>query len=237
MSKVSTSIKQIMALAFGLYLAVACLATSVAQASQFEQWMNSNAQALGIANVDCANMIEINKGFHEPARCYYEDALTSDEQCSLTLYTNQVYILVNRNLREGKAKKLSEIKPFINVLSNALHKLRPLSGTVYRYVKLSPEEISKYQVGQKILQKGFSSTANNPMWEEMGKDFGNVLFRIQTQSGHDISCYSMVSRENEWLLDRDSVFTVQSVKTVGDKTVIDVIDGGSAGAGGAHSEN
>ena len=67
------------------------------------------------------------------------------------------------------------------------------------------------------------------MWEEMGKDFGNVLFRIQTQDGHDISCYSMVGRENEWLLDHDSVFLVQNVTTSGDRTIIDVTDLGPAG--------
>lgn len=218
-----------------ILLAFASLTTTVAQASSpFEQWMNAHAKTLGTTSVDCANMIEINKGFHNPARCYYEDSLTPDEQCSLALYTNQVYILVNRDLREGNAKKLSEIKPFINVLSSTLHKLSSLSGMVYRYVKLSPEEISKYQVGQKILQKGFSSTADNPMWEEMGKDFGNVLFRIQTQSGHDISCYSMVGRENEWLLDRSSVFSVQNIKTSGDKTIIDVIDLGPDGGSDGH---
>lgn len=194
---------------------------SVARASEFTNWL--------VATTNINPCPEVHKSMTElhsqEASCDYKEPLSDDERCSIELYEiTGLYRTVNSALRNDMTQTIAENRLFIDTLTSALAKLPAKSGTIYRYIYLTPDEISSYVVGQKVLQKSFTSTSASENWKVKGKSFGNVFLKIQTRNGHDIYCYSRMKEEKEWLLNRNALFSIDKIVKTADGAEIDVTD-------------
>ena len=161
-----------------------------------------------------------------------EDSLNSMEQLALYVYTTSFYKVINA-LLSGDQKKLLDsikeefnskpidtnqiinmIKGIIPVIKRGLEKLPDHKATLYRGAGLTQEALEKYEIGKEIDLPRFSSsssqliTAHRFAMSVASKEKKAVLFEIQSETGKQITKYSMMSNEAETLFLPDSRFKV-----------------------------
>ena len=96
------------------------------------------------------------------------------------------------------------IRDEIAALKTALSKLPDYSGVVFRGTSLPPELLAQYQPGAIIIEHAFTSTT-----QKASMVFpGNVVFKILSKTGKDISPYSVFPDELEVVFAQGVVFEV-----------------------------
>ncbi|CAF1263630.1 unnamed protein product [Adineta steineri] len=137
------------------------------------------------------------------------DNLTSDESASIMLYTmewdcytNSLYYILNKILRQENEELLKPWLYYLKLLSYALSCLPSIQQTVYRGVKLDLSYL--YSENKNIIWWSFSSctmTINVLEREEFcGKTGLRTLFTIECLNAKNIRQHSYYEKENEVLL-------------------------------------
>lgn len=130
-------------------------------------------------------------------------------------YTDSEYLIMNKFLagREVDANT-TLLKHNIQVLSRTLSKLPPHKGKVYRVISLDDSfDDWKGLEGDIVQFKTFlSSSRDLNTAKEFGDYQGYVLFEIESETGRDISEYSVYKGEEEVLFKPGCVFKIEKVK-------------------------
>ena len=149
--------------------------------------------------------------------------LSKDEAIAIASYTfdlgyhatdksGNLYQILNNVLRERNSDKMRKLQAYLYYLMNALSKLNAVNGIVYRGIPPSHKKTVEdhYQLGSKIHWSAFTSTtpslerakifAKESGIEEVERNSGGILFRIQCLTGRSIRDYSSFLREDEVLL-------------------------------------
>ena len=177
--------------------------------------LNNNLQA-GIARMDPDLVQKLKDVFGErivveggtmrwrgqPGDAAPGDRATDEERRALNGYTRSEYRAINSGLRAG------DVSAFINnradLITQALAKLKPYVGTVYRGTFVSTEKLRSYLSGNVITEKAFTSATRDE-----GQTFnGNVLFTIQSKNGKRVARYSSHKSEAEVLFDQGTQFRI-----------------------------
>ncbi|CAF0896574.1 unnamed protein product [Didymodactylos carnosus] len=138
-----------------------------------------------------------------------QGGLTSDECAAIMLYTmewtpreNSFFHILNAALRDAKRENLVPWYHYLRLVIVALSKLRSISRTVYRGVKMDLHYL--YPKGKTFVWWGFSSctTAVEVLQSEqfLGKTVPRTMFHIECHSGKDIRQHSFYPTEDEILL-------------------------------------
>jgi hypothetical protein len=220
-----------------IHICIGLLLTNVAfgAESKFKAWFRVHANELNLDRSPTDNAFKydyhlatVKRDYNSSLECKaIQSKLTEDEKVSLSFYTAYGYKKINHVLRKSNPNEISQIKPITSMISSALLRLPSRSGLVYRYTSLSNEELKSYVIGEKIVFPAYTSTSADPDWPTRGRKFGPVRFEIQTLNGKAIDCFSAEYDENEWLLDRNSVFEITNVYSDTQRpeiTVINLID-------------
>ncbi len=149
-------------------------------------------------------------------------ALTADDLLALADYTDNGYEDLNGALRSGTVNGSQQAR--IEALNTALEKLPHYEGIVVRGTDLSPRVLAEYEAGMIVTEDGFTSTTTS---RAVATEFGdNVLFKVFSVTGRDISSMSVLPHEQEVLFPSGSRFYVVSktVDPLTGKTVIEMID-------------
>ena len=114
----------------------------------------------------------------------------------------------------------------IEAIKNALQKLPAYEGPVIRGTDLPPEVIDQYRPGEIITEHAFLSTTTNPAVARSPTFAGNVEFRIMSNTGRDISSFSVFPGEHEVLFPAGTKFLVLSklIDLLTGRTVIRMIE-------------
>ncbi len=78
----------------------------------------------------------------------------------------------------------------VDALNQALAKLPPHHGPVFRGTHLPDGELARYQPGVVVTERAFVSTSVDPAVARFAAFAGNVEFKILSKTGRDISSYS-----------------------------------------------
>lgn len=97
----------------------------------------------------------------------------------------------------------------IRMANSGLDSLPPYKGVVYRGLTLNKDLIKNLQKGSVWKESGFTSTTKNPL----GLYPGNVIMRITSNSGRDISSFEKYPN-NEVLFKTNTEFVVTDFKKV-----------------------
>jgi len=138
-----------------------------------------------------------------------KDNLTIDESASIMLYSmewtpieHSFYRILNATLRSEKRQNLKPWFRYLRLFIFALSKLKSVSGTIYRGVKMDLRH--DYPVNKEFIWWGFSScTTSIHVLENdgyLGRSGTRTLFMIECDDAKDIRNHSMFSFEDEVLL-------------------------------------
>ena len=141
-------------------------------------------------------------------------------QICVHFYTKNsfLYPTLNQALRDEDLSKVDTLGPICYLIRNHCRYSEPFSGTTYRGVQLSEEEIIDYEndIG---LWKTWSAYTSTSQDQEVAEAFGNTLFiisltevRLNSQRAIDISPVSHYPKEREVLIPAGTVFQILSVK-------------------------
>jgi ADP-ribosyltransferase exoenzyme len=138
--------------------------------------------------------------------------LTDTDQAALHDYTtNDGYTTMNPFLRDSggysDADKVA-IQARADRVSEGLAKLPPQPGTAYRGVQYSHDILARYEPGQVVTERAFTSTSQDPNVAQ-GAFNGNTLMTITGRNGKDIAPFSNYP-EAEILYDKGTSFKVIS---------------------------
>jgi hypothetical protein len=148
-----------------------------------------------------------------------KEILLADEIAAVNIYTQETpfYGRLNYLLRNRSRTKLKPAFCYLKLLLMALHKLTPLTDTVYRGVTKNLS--AWYPKGREIVWWAFSSaTASLDVLQSeqfLGKSGSRTLFTIKVQRVFDIKRYSAIAAEEERLIMPGTPFTVKSILDVG----------------------
>jgi hypothetical protein len=153
------------------------------------------------------------------------EVLSVDEIAAIHLYTQEspFYRLLNERLRERDRTKLKPLTLFLKLLLSGLYKLPPVSDiNLYRWVK---RDLSgRFREGdEKTLWAVSSCTAKLKVLENdmfLGKTGHRTLFHIVTTCAFNISAYSAMPKEDEYVLAPNSEVEVESVLDAGNGLVM-----------------
>lgn len=158
------------------------------------------------------------------------DGLSQDESASIMLYTMEwqpldecLYIILNATLRSpDRQQKFKPWRLYMRLFLNALFRLQPLHGEVYRGIKLDMSE--RYIKGQTFVWWGFSTcTTDIEVLQSdlfLGETGIRTIFNIKCKTAKDISKHSSHPSEHELLLLPATQFTVLSSVTENDLCTI-----------------
>jgi hypothetical protein len=132
--------------------------------------------------------------------------LTTEYLSALNNYTALGHEELNDALRTGTLDASQQAR--VDALNQALGKLPPHSGLVYRGTDLPPEVLAQYQPGAVVTEDAFVSTSADPAVARSPAFAGNVEFRIVSETGRDISSLSLISHEQEVLFPSGKQFYV-----------------------------
>ncbi|MGB0455101.1 MAG: ADP-ribosyltransferase [Bacteriovoracaceae bacterium] len=150
-----------------------------------------------------------------------------DEILSVWKYTGGGYKKINEafrkwydddgNTRPGiEARRLKVKKryqPIIDSLVSALEKKTAYTGTVYRVLKMSRNNVKHFKVGEIVTLESFVSTSLNiNTYAPSGND--QDTFIIESKTGTDISSISLYEKEKEILFQTGRKFLVNRIETV-----------------------
>lgn len=134
-----------------------------------------------------------------------EIAFSPGEKKALSAYTdNDVARSLNARLWAGDQSALDDYPQLLP----ALDRLPAQRGVeVYRAINLTDAQLSRYRdhVSEMIAEPAFISTSRLPMLPSFP---GNTFFSIRSESGRDISSYSLHPGQQEILFRRGSQFRV-----------------------------
>jgi len=138
--------------------------------------------------------------------------LTDADRAALHDYTtNDGYTTMNPFLRDSSgysdADKLT-IQARSDAVSDGLAKLPAVPGETYRGVDYSADVLDKYQPGEVVTERAFTSSSTDPKVVKGGFD-GNTLMIIDGKNGKDIAPFSKYP-EAEILFDKGAEFQVTS---------------------------
>lgn len=153
--------------------------------------------------------------------------LTANEKSSLSSYSGDDFIRINKELRSGNASD-----PTVARIDGAIEKsLIPAGQKLYRGMSREAAKQlfsgGKIEAGQTIADLAYASTSTDP-GEAVARSMGGVLLKIETGSnakGIDMAEHSRNKGEKEVLLPRNAPMKVLGVtppKKVGDPVVVRV---------------
>jgi hypothetical protein len=114
----------------------------------------------------------------------------------------------------------------VEALNQALDKLPPHDGPVFRGASLPPEMLAQYQPGATVSESAFWSTSMDLGVARSTAFSGNVEFWILSKTGRDISSFSAIPSEREVLFRTDVPFYVvdRRLDHATGKTIIKMIE-------------
>jgi hypothetical protein len=122
---------------------------------------------------------------------------SSGDPSALADYTGPGHADLNSALRSGTVDASQQAR--IEALNQALEKLPPHHGPVFRGTHLPDDELARYQPGVVVTERAFVSTSMDPAVARFAAFAGNVEFKILSRTGRDISSVSMFPTEQEVL--------------------------------------
>ncbi|SDU68287.1 ADP-ribosyltransferase [Jiangella alkaliphila] len=151
---------------------------------------------------------EIPEGMDGIARADdLEIKLSDTDRLALTDYTGPGYRDMNNALRNTDADIPADLQARIDRVSAALANLPAHPGTTYRGVDLPDDVLARYQPGETVPERGFTSTSTDPSVAEGAFD-GNVIFIVEGRTGRDVAPYSEFPNEAEILYNAGTEFEV-----------------------------
>jgi hypothetical protein len=131
-----------------------------------------------------------------------------DDRLALADYTGSGYEDLNQALRSDALDASQHAR--VAALHNALDKLPAYQGPVIRGTNLPREVLDQYRPGEIITEDAFLSTTTNTAIARSPTFAGNVEFRILSNTGRDISSFSMFPGEQEVLFPAGTRFYIVS---------------------------
>lgn len=170
-----------------------------------EGWLVAARDAVERASDDALD--QFNRARIEGAQAADGD-LTSEDLEAVRAYTrDELYVSLNRSLREGTLDQVAEIAPDSAAVTRALENLPEVQETVYRGIDggLTREQLDRYEPGTVVIENNYTSASLRPdlVW---GDD--RVRMVIQSEHGRLIGDHSSLPSEREVLFDRFSTFEV-----------------------------
>lgn len=142
---------------------------------------------------------------------FKEYNLSLNELVCLKFYSLEGYRLFNKSLAVGSEKEIDSVRPLVNLTTDALDKLPPYEGTVYRATVLPENVLDEHKPGEEVSYKAFTSTSKYQGWKQDGFGKANTFLTIESSDkGKDISWLSEYTEEDEVLFPPDTSFTVLS---------------------------
>jgi hypothetical protein len=136
---------------------------------------------------------------------------------AIRAYTGSSYSELNKYLRSGDTSGYSPkvLSEFANALDNALRKMKPYVGMVYRGTSMPQHRIDHYISAWKykgtVSEAFFMSTA----YQSSSSFGGEVKFAIKSKSGVKVKELSLHESENEVLFNRHTTFKVTDYQKSG----------------------
>jgi ADP-ribosyltransferase exoenzyme len=138
--------------------------------------------------------------------------LTDTDRAALHDYTtNDGYTTMNPFLRDSSSYSDADrltIQARADRVSDGLAKLPAEPGETYRGVTYSADVLDKYQPGEVVTERAFTSTSKDPDVAQGAFD-GNTLMIVNGKNGKDIAPFSKYP-EAEILFDKGTAFQVTS---------------------------
>jgi len=152
------------------------------------------------------------------------DDMSDEEIVALSDYTGSHYRPMNESLRSGGEKPVKGLKmgseftreealARTNCTCSALNKLPPVppdKRTVYRGTNLPPSELAKYQKGETVADKGFTSSSTDPKVAYGGMEgkAANHRITIRHKNGKDVAKFTNHPNESEIVFPPGTKFRV-----------------------------
>lgn len=133
----------------------------------------------------------------------YAKHLTPEGAVPIIAYSGSHYAQLNAEVRKG-VMSVEQYK-FMKSLNQALDKLPAYDGVTYRKAPSHSVDLSLYQPGKVVEERGFTSTSKNK-----GTWHGDVQYTIHGKSGRDIQSLSSHPGEAEVLFKSGARFYVES---------------------------
>lgn len=145
-------------------------------------------------------------------------ALLPKEAAAIVAYTKGAFSAINESLRGGPGvvgkAAYADALDAASLISRGLNRLQSYEGNVTRGLSVSDSELSQWKVGNVWNSKAFlSATADTGGRGE----YGNVVFKIDSATGKDVSPVSHYGGEREVVFDRNSSFLVTGSSEKKDK--------------------
>jgi hypothetical protein len=137
--------------------------------------------------------------------------LTPEHLSAVADYTGPEHEDLNSALRNGTMDASQQAH--VEALNQALEKLPPHHGPVFRGTHLPDDELARYQPGVVVTERAFVSTSMDPGVARFAAFAGNVEFKILSTTGRDISSISMFPSEREVLFPTGVQFYVLDRKS------------------------
>lgn len=128
---------------------------------------------------------------------------TPEAAIPIIAYSGSHYAQLNAEVRKG-VMSVEQYK-FMKSLNSALDKLPAYEGVTYRKAPSNAVDLSLYQPGKVVEERGFTSTSKNK-----GTWHGDVQYTIHGKSGRDIQSLSSHPGEAEVLFKSGTRFYVES---------------------------
>jgi hypothetical protein len=161
---------------------------------------------------------------HHGPVAHVAEPLAPEEQSALADYSGLGYEDLNDALRNSSMDASQQAR--VDALNQALEKLPPHEGPVFRGTNLPPEVLAQYQPGAIVSESAFLSTSMDLTVAQSDAFAGNVEFRILSKSGRDISSFSVIPAEQEVLFRTDVPFYVvdRRIEPRTGRTIIEMIE-------------
>lgn len=140
---------------------------------------------------------------------------TSCDEKIIQKYTGNLYIPLNAHLRGLEIDQ--DCISLANSLNNAISKLPPFKGNVFRGTKFR-DVFRSLNLGDCYTDMGFLSTSKNLITASylFAPNSDYVIFDIDVSSGRDITNHSQ-TREEEVLLLPETILKLKAIKTYNSK--------------------
>jgi hypothetical protein len=150
--------------------------------------------------------------------------LTTEHLSTVADYTGLGHEDLNSALRNGTMDASQQAQ--VQALNEALEKLPPHHGPVFRGTHLPDDELARYQPGVVVTERAFVSTSMDPGVARFAAFAGNVEFKILSSTGRDISSISMFPSEREVLFPTGVQFYVLDRKSDPQtgRTIIEMVE-------------
>jgi hypothetical protein len=149
--------------------------------------------------------------------------LHTGDLSALADYTGPGHVDLNEALRSGIMDASQQAR--VEALNQALEKLPPHHGPVFRGTHLPDGELARYQPGVVVTERAFVSTSIDPAVARFAAFAGNVEFKILSKTGRDVSSFSAFPSEREVLFPPGVQFYVLDRRSDSTgRTIIEMIE-------------